>query len=512
MPNENQDTSFTPPRKAVVRKKMVVAALAGFGALAITLVARTATFRSKQVFPEAATEISIDGDLCSRHLAEAVRIATISHQDPAQFDAEAFRGFHGFLEAAFPLVHARLDRQVIGEYSLLYTWKGSDEGREPILLMGHIDVVPVEPGTQADWEHPPFSGEIADGYIWGRGTLDDKSSVLGLLEAAELLLREGRQPQRTIYLAFGHDEEVSGANGAAQIAERLERQGVELAYVLDEGMSVTNGLVPGIATPVALIGIAEKGYVSVELTVETEGGHSSMPPAQSAVGILSAAVQRLEAHPMPSTLSGPIRDLLTYTGPEMAFAQRMVFGNLWLFGPVVERVLASAAATNASIRTTTAATVFQGGVKDNVLPSKARAVVNFRILPGDSIDGVIEHVRKTIDDPRIGVATLGWANEPTPVSSVESDSFLTLMRTIRQIFPDVTVAPSLVLGGTDSRHYVKLSDDVYRFVPHSMHEEDLGRVHGTNERIGVDNYAQIVRFYVQLMMNSDAKPAGPTGG
>jgi carboxypeptidase PM20D1 len=503
MDDQDQKMTVSAPDRGIPWKKLLGGCLAGLVILTLVVLVRTTTFRSKQIEAGDAAAFQIDGKAAAGHLSAAVRFQTVSHQNSADFDAEAFEGFRAFLEATYPLCHEALEWQVINEQSILYKWPGADPEKKPILLLGHYDVVPIEPGTEQDWEHPPFSGEITDGFIWGRGTLDDKSSVLGVLEAVETLIGQSHQPQRTVYLAFGHDEEVGGREGAVRIADHLTAEGVELEFVLDEGMAITNGLVPGLASPVALIGIAEKGYVSVELTVETEGGHSSMPPPQSAVGILSAAVSRLEAHPMPGTLSGPIREMLLYTGPEMPFLHRAVFSNLWLFGPVVKQVLASSNATNASIRTTTAATVIHGGVKDNVLPSSAQATVNFRVLPGDTVDEVLDHVERAIGDPRIMIERLEWANEPSPISDTESASFRRLVKTIGQVFPEAVVAPTLVLGGTDSRHYTKVSENVYRFLPHRMNEEDLQRVHGLNERISLENYLEIIRFYAQLILNSD---------
>jgi carboxypeptidase PM20D1 len=277
MDDQDQKMTVSAPDRGIPWKKLLGGCLAGLVILTLVVLVRTTTFRSKQIEAGDAAAFQIDGKAAAGHLSAAVRFQTVSHQNSADFDAEAFEGFRAFLEATYPLCHEALEWQVINEQSILYKWPGADPEKKPILLLGHYDVVPIEPGTEQDWEHPPFSGEITDGFIWGRGTLDDKSSVLGVLEAVETLIGQSHQPQRTVYLAFGHDEEVGGREGAVRIADHLTAEGVELEFVLDEGMAITNGLVPGLASPVALIGIAEKGYVSVELTVETEGGHSSMP-------------------------------------------------------------------------------------------------------------------------------------------------------------------------------------------------------------------------------------------
>jgi carboxypeptidase PM20D1 len=436
----------------------------------------------------------------ARRLARAIEFQTISHQDPARCDPDAFRGLHSYLAGAFPGVHAALGREVIGHHSLLYTWPGEDPTLAPIVLAGHLDVVPVEAGTEEKWAYPPFGGCIEEGFVWGRGTLDDKMAVLGLLEAAEALLATGFTPRRTVYLAFGEDEEVGGLNGAAQIAACFRARGVRPAYVLDEGLAVTDGIIANVRRPVALIGIAEKGYVSLELTVEIAGGHSSMPPRGTAIGVLCAAVARLERHPMPARLAGPGALLIDCLAPEMPPAVRLLMGNRRVFGPLITRFLARTPSTAAMIRTTTAATILAAGVKENVLPTQARAVVNLRVVPGDTIAGVTHRVRRIIADSRVRVAETGVTRaEPSPVSDTRLPGYQVLERTIASVFPGVAMAPSLVLGATDSRHYAPLGGPCYRFSPLWVRPDDLIRVHGTNERIAVDDYARAVDFYTQLI-------------
>lgn len=482
--------------------------LLSIGALFFTLVAvvgfNTLRFTSKQVPTEARAATALDEHALAERFAGALRFATIAMQDSVQSDTAAFAGLHRYLQQIFPRLHASLSREVVGGYALLFKWQGADTLLKPILLASHLDVVPIEAGTAAQWTHPPFAGVVAEGFIWGRGALDDKAGVLGILEAVEALLVAGMQPQRTIYLAFGHDEEISGRKGAAQIAQRLQSRGVELEYVLDEGGAIVSGVTPGLAAPVAFVGIAEKGYVSLALQVASEGGHSSMPPAQTAIGVLSSAIHRLENNPLPASFSGPTARMFEYLGPEMSFAMRAVFANLWLFQPLLERRLAAAPTTNAAIRTTTAVTMFNAGVKENVLPSVARAVVNFRIRPGDSIAQVLAHTRTTIDDDRVQVQVLDRTagGEPSPVSEINTPSFQILQHTIRQVFPEAVVAPNLVLGATDARYYKPLSRNVYRFLPITLAAEDLKRAHGLNERIGVKNYARLVDFYMQLLQNT----------
>ncbi|UCC73199.1 MAG: M20 family peptidase [Gemmatimonadota bacterium] len=483
----------------MIRKALLVI-VAALAALVGVLVVRTLGFSSKQVEVEPVAAIAVDAGSVAEHLGGALRFRTISHQDSAPFEPYPFIDFHAYLSETFPNVQATLEREVIAGYSLLYRWPGSDPQLSSILLMAHIDVVPVEPGTESDWQYPAYEGRVAEGYVWGRGTLDDKGSLIGILEAVEILAAEGFQPRRTVYLAFGHDEEVGGS-GARAIAELLEERGIELEFVLDEGGLVTDG-VPGIDQSVALVGIAEKGFITLELTVRQEGGHSSMPPPQTAVGILSAAIHELETHPIPGGIRGASAAMFDYLGPEMPFVQRLVVANRWLLGPLIEHQFGASPEGNSMLRTTTAATIFRAGVKANVLPASARAAVNFRIMPGDSAGTVIEHVRRTIDDPRVEITPPESSTNPSPVSDIESETFTQLQQTIRQIFPHAVVAPYLVVGGTDSRYFVSLTRNVYRFAPVELSSGEYNTVHGTDERLAVDALADMVRFYVQLIRNS----------
>jgi len=480
--------------------------------LLAVLCVRAATVKSRQIQAQPVTDQPVDARAAAGRLAGALRFPTISHEDGRNVEAGAFLGLHEYLARSFPRVHAALGREVVANYSLLYTWKGKNPSLPPILLMSHQDVVPVEPGTEKDWTHPAFSGLIEGGWVWGRGSLDDKVGVLAILEAAEALLAQGFQPERTLYFAFGHDEEVGGRQGAAAIAALLERRGVRPELILDEGGLIAEGMVAGLDQPAALVSTAEKGYLSVELVAEAEGGHSSMPPPHSTIGELAAAIEKLENNPMPARIAGATRSSFDYLAPELPFGPRLVLANLWLFSPLVESQSAASPAGNARIRTTTAATIFQAGIKENVLPHRARAVVNFRILPGDSIESVLRHVRDTVG-PGIKVAPTGLSNtEPSPESLASSQAFGLLQATIGQVSPGVVVSPNLLSGGTDTKHYVRLSRNIYRFMPVRAKEADLARIHGKDERIGVENYGEVVRFFEQLMRNgAGATPAPPKG-
>ena len=468
-----------------------------------TVLVRTITFTSKQLQFAGKVTSQVDVNAAAERLSKAIQFKTISYEDASKIDYEPFRQFQEYLVKAFPLVHSRLEKKVINNYALLYTWQGTDRSLKPMLIYGHHDVVPAPDESGKAWKYPPFSGTIAEGYVWGRGALDTKSSLLGALEAVEALLQEGFSPKRTVYIASGFDEEIGGDGGAKKIAEYLKSSGVELEYTIDEGSVITQGIIPGVKAPAALIGIAEKGYVTLELSVEGQAGHSSMPPKQTAIGVLSAAIEKLEANQFPADMSGPTGMLFDYIGREMSFVYKMLFSNRWLFGSVLQSQLAASPATNATIRTTTAATMFNAGVKSNVLPSSATAAVNFRILPGGSVQGVIDHVNTVVNDPRVKVKVLGEFSEPSPVSDISSASFMIVYKTTKQVFPDALVAPSLVIAGTDSKHFVGVARNLFRLNPHRLGKEDLAMLHGMNEKISLENYGECIKFYMQLIRNSN---------
>lgn len=428
-----------------------------------------------------------------QRLAGALRFQTISKQDVSLQDNSQFTGFHQYLQQTFPEVHSKLEKENVAGFNLLFRWAGKNNSLKPVLLMSHQDVVPVESGTEQLWKSPPFAGNIVNGELYGRGSMDDKCGVMGILEAAEMLLRENYSPQRTIYFAFGADEENMG-QGAEAIAALLKSRGIQIESVLDEGSIILETEFAGVKKPKALIGISEKGYMTVEISASTEGGHSSMPPAHTAVGILSAAIVKLEKNQMPARIEGPALQTFQSLEPEMSFGYRLLLSNLWLSRHLVVTQISKLPEGNAMIRTTTAPTMLQASPKENVLAREARATINFRLLPGDSVDDVLNHIRKVVDDPRISVKKL-YGTEAAPVSSTSSAAYKTIAETVSNVFPETISAPLLVLGGTDARHYTSVSSNVYRFLPVAIESEDLSMVHGTNERIKVDAYAKAIQFY-----------------
>ena len=488
---------------------MVKRILLALAALVLLLLAAVAanTLRqgSRQLDVPPAPPLAVDEKAVADKLAAAIRLQTVSSLDDPGLNAAEFRKLHALLQERFPRVHATLQRELVNDLSLLYTWKGSDPNAKPIAFIAHQDVVPVAPGTEGKWQSPPFGGEVKDGYVWGRGTWDDKGNLIAQLEAVEMLLAAGFQPRQTVYFIAGADEEVGGPRGAVAIAKLLRERKVRLDFVIDEGLVLTEGILPGLAQPAALVGVAEKGYINVQLTAKAAPGHASMPPppGTTAIAKLNTALKRLDEEQFPPKLQGVARELFETLAPEMPGFQRVALSNLWLFGPLLESQLAKGASTNAMLRTTTALTIVNAGNKSNVIPGQADATLDYRILPGDSIAKVLQHVRAKAGEG-VEVSSVGGSVEPTPVSSTAAPSYYQLQRTLRSVFPGTLVAPALYVAGSDSHHFVDIADSIYRFSPVRVKPEDVARLHGTNERIAVANLGELVRFYHQLLRNLNA--------
>lgn len=481
-------------------RRLLIGALALVLVLAAALAANTWRQGSRQVTVPPLPPLAVDKERAAQSLAGAVRARTVSGLlDPAATAAE-FQRLHQHLRDRYPLLHAQLQREAVGD-SLVYTWAGQDAQAQPIVLMAHQDVVPIAPGTEGLWKQPPFEGRVVDGVVWGRGAMDNKGNLVAQFEAAEMLLASGFKPRRSVHFVLGADEELGGRNGALKIAQSFKQRGIRPALVLDEGLFVTQGLVAGLSKPVALIGIAEKGGMSLRLAVDTVPGHSSAPPGpgQSAIGILSAALTRLDANPMPGGIRGVAAEMFELLAPEFGGLQRVALSNLWLLGPLVERMLGGNPSTNTFIRTTTALTIVRAGNKENVLPGRAEAVVNFRLLPGDTPESVEAHVRRVVADERVQIERLGEPHPASPISPTRVDAYRHVERSVREVFPDALVAPGLYIAGADARHFDGVADAVYRFSPVRVDAEAVKRFHGTDERIAVDHLADMVRFYHRLL-------------
>ncbi|MGX1805103.1 M20/M25/M40 family metallo-hydrolase [Nocardia sp. NPDC055321] len=430
-------------------------------------------------------------DATAERLAVALRCVTVSREDAAETDYSQFDRLATHLEESFPLVHERLELELFG-HSRLYRWAGSaGTGRTSAILLAHMDVVPVDDVDR--WTHPPFAGAVDAEFIWGRGAIDDKSRVLALLEAVESALAAGVQPRDTVYLAFGHDEEVFGDQGAVRMAAHLRDAGVRADLLLDEGGVITTGMADGVDTPVATIMVGEKGYATVRLSVSATGGHSSMPGRQTAVGQLARAVARVQDNQFPLRLTPVTLDMLTRLREFMAEPRRSLLSLARFLAPAVTRIMAARPQSEALVRTTTAPTVIRGGVKPNVLPQQAEAFVNFRILPGDSVADVLAHCRKVIDDPEVVVELAGATSEPSAAPAA-GPAFDLIADVARATVPGIAVTVGLVPGATDSRHYDDLAGTRCNFAPITLTAADLERIHGTDERISRENYARIITF------------------
>lgn len=464
----------------------------------------TFTFKSRQAKYKPVNDIEISSE-AKKHLSEALQIQTISNENPAEFDSTEFRRFAEFLEKTYPLTNSQLERKVFNSYSFLYKWEGTDSNLKPIILMAHLDVVPVIEENLPSWKHAPFGGEIINDTIWGRGAIDDKGSIISIMESVESLLSENFTPKRSVYLAFGHDEEIGGLKGAQAISAYLASQNIKAEFVLDEGGTFVQGVIPGVEKEVALVGIAEKGFLTLELSVNIEGGHSSMPERETAIDVLASAVSKLKNNPFPAKISKPIEGFINYLGPEMSLLNKLAFANNFIFRPIIISVYEKSASGNALIRTTTSPTIFKSGVKENIIPQYATASINFRIAPETSIKSVIEYVENIMNDERIKIKTGSFNSEASKVSSTDSFGFKTLQRTIAETNPDVLFTPYLVIGATDSRFFESISDNIYRFFPIKITPENIKSFHGLNERVPVAEFENSIRFYTQLIKNSTHK-------
>jgi carboxypeptidase PM20D1 len=477
----------------MLKKLLLITGLILIAFLAV-VVFRTIGFKSNQITVEQITPAEA-GEQSILNFQTAIRIKTISHEHHSRMDTAAFGSNLRFMRSAYPNVNKVLTGEVVNQYSLLYTWKGRNPALKPVILMGHMDVVPVEKESESRWKAAPFSGDIRQDTIWGRGTVDDKLTVIAIMEAVEKLVAEGFQPEQTIYLAFGHDEEISGKQGAGKIAQLLNSRGVKAEFLMDEGGLIMDKILSD--RPVALIGTAEKGYLTVDLEVTTHGGHSSMPAPETAIDILSKAIIKIRDNPFEGRFTAPTIGLTEYLGPEMPLHLKMIFANRWLTKSLIQKEYEKTPGGYAQFHTTIAPTILTAGFKENVLPTVARGTINFRILPGETANSVMKQIRRIVTDQRVKlIPRKATSGEPSRVSSTKAPGFQVISKTIRQLNPDIAVSPFLLTGATDSKHYADISADIYRYVPSRL----IG-FHDINERIAVSDYKNSIAFYHQLIKN-----------
>jgi carboxypeptidase PM20D1 len=481
-----------------------IAAAAGVG---VSMVRAATTYKAKPV--EAGEELApekVDLDRFINNLSKAIQIPTIANVDESVVDWSKFDEFHAFLAESYPLVHEKLEKHMVSTRSLIFHWKSAHPEKEPIALLGHQDVVPVTPGTEDDWEYPAFSGEVADGFVWGRGALDMKNHLIGVMEAVETLLEEGYVPERDVYLCFGHNEEVMAEGdlcGANVMMEWFKERGIKLDSVIDEGGAILSVKVDKIIDGhLAGVGIAEKGHVDFEISVNAKGGHSSQPPRHSAVGQLAKIVCNLENHPFKAELTPQLTSLFNEIGKNTTYPVRCIMSNFPILKPLLTKVCENIPPVASMMRTTTAVTMSNGSPAPNVLPQKASVVANFRIMPGQTIEDVEAHIRKYAGK-KAEIKLLAGKN-PSKISPTDSRAFNVISKICKGMDPKAIVAPYLVMGGTDARNYEDVCDNIYRYSPFLMNTGLLLTTHGTNERIPVSSLEDGVAFfkrYIKALTN-----------
>ena len=449
---------------------------------------------------KAEAALVLDETKAIENLSKSIQFQTISHPDYEKFDYEEFQRFLSWLETEYFQVFKNLEKKYLGK-TLLLKWQGEASDLNPILLTAHYDVVPVRADADSIWQESPFSGKIDGDYVWGRGALDDKSGVIAILEAVNYLLEKNFSPRRTVYLSFGHDEEIGGRRGAGKVTEFLLNEGVELEWTLDEGSFLLQDIIPGINKPVAVINVAEKGSLTIQVIGKAEGGHSSMPSSKSSVGYLAEALLKLENNPIPGKLEGISLGLFDEVSKQMPFQYKILFANLWLFEPLINNFLSDSPTMNAVIRTTTAPTMLSASNRLNVLASEAVGTVNFRLHPRDNPEKIINFVKDLISNENIEVKKLSAGTLASSVSDWETEGYRAISNSVREVYGDIIVAPGLMVGGSDSKHYAKAAKNSYRFNPFPLSANELSGLHGIDERIKKDDFLNGIRSYIKIIQS-----------
>jgi len=466
--------------------------------LIAVLVIRALCFKPRKTEEKKFEPVFVNTEKATHDLAEMIKCKTVSHRDKTKEDDAEFEKFEQLLPTLFPKVFANCEFTKVSDRALLFRWKGVSD-KAPIVLMSHYDVVSV---VDEDWEKPAFSGIVENGVLWGRGTLDTKGTLNGILQAAEALIAEDYIPKNDIYFAFAGDEEING-HGARDIVALFKERGITPAAVVDEGGAVVDKIIPGVKVPCALIGIAEKGMINVEYSVKGGGGHSSSPSPRTPVRRLSEACIQVGKHPFKFRLTKPVRQLFDTIGRNSGFALRLVFANLWFFSPILNLLTKKIGGEiNAFVRTTTAFTVMEGSKGINVIPPYARMASNHRIMHGDTTDSVLAHIRKVVKDKKVEIKMLEGTN-PSVVSTTDCDGYERVAAAVKGTWQDAVVTPYLMFACSDSRHWGVISDKVYRFSAMALSKEERGTIHGNNERIPLDTIAKTVEFYIRLIKYSD---------
>ncbi len=508
-------------------KKILITAGILLAAVVITLAIRTVTygFGSERKNTAAAPAITArPSDAALERFAGGLRIPTVSSQDYDDTDFRPFDEFIVYLHESYPRIYENMETSTVGKYGLLFRWKGRDDSLQPVLFLSHYDVVPVtgyDPSTDTGketvfrpddtplppisavaetWDYPPFSGAVAEGRIYGRGSLDMKCMLFALLESADSLISEGFRPERDIWFAFGHDEEVSGRNGALRMAEYFKDRGIRFDAVYDEGgiIAAPGSAMESIDSPLALVGTGEKGFLTLEIEVKGLGGHSSMPPAKSSLVYAAEIIEKLNSNQMKARIIPPVASFLKNIGGETGLVSRTAIANRWLLGGILKQTLSKSPASNALIRTTTAITMAKGSDAANVLSSSAVVTVNFRILPGDTVADVMEHVREICAgyDTEITVVSQREASAVSPENTI---GFEMIRECLTTLYPDVITTSYITVGGTDAYKYQNVSDNIYRFMPIELNGYEQRAIHSENEYISIENYGRMIDYFTDMM-------------
>ncbi|MBR0112716.1 MAG: M20/M25/M40 family metallo-hydrolase [Clostridia bacterium] len=482
----------------VSKKAVAIGAGAAAASAAAVNAVRAFRFKPEKVDYGTPENENVDVQRAMDHLSEAISIPTVSYPEKEKVDFTQFDKFHAFLERAFPLIHKTLEKEVVEEASLLYHWKGTNSALDPIALIAHQDVVPISEGTEGDWTHPPFSGYNDGEFIWGRGALDMKNHLMGVMEAVETLLEEGFTPERDVYLCFGQDEEVvaNETGGAKAMMEVLKSRGIHLDSLIDEGGAILPINIKGVLENKNLVGvgIAEKGYCDIEVSLDAKGGHSSQPPKHTALGRLADVIKDLENNQFSSELMPFIPELFSEIGKRCTYPVRLVTCNLNYMKPLIKQIMKQIPPAASLVRTTTGVTMAQGSPAANVLPQKASVIVNFRMMPGVTIDDVVKHIHSVVRNKNISVEILK-AKEASKFSPTDSDSFRIIKKICMQDDENNIVAPYLVMGGTDACNYEPVCENIYRYSPYKAGVDLLLCTHGTNERIPCESIGPGVAFF-----------------
>lgn len=490
-------------------KKIKYPLLALAGAAAASVPVKAALYKPEKISVPPMPEENVDVDRFRKNLSDAIKFKTIASRNEEEIDWSVFDAFHDFLKERYPLVHEKLELTVINRASLIYRWAGKRSDLDPIALLSHQDVVPISEGTWDDWEHDPFEGYDDGEFIWGRGAIDMKNHLIGVLESVETLLSEGFEPERDVYLLFGHNEEVMCAgklNGATSICDYLKEKGVHLDCIIDEGGAILPIDVKGVIDKhLAGIGVAERGYADIEVAVTAKGGHSSAAPNHTAVGKLADVIKDIENHQFKAKMSPMVDSLFENIGRNCTYPVRLVTCNLKLIAPVVLKGLSYIPAAASMLRTTFGVTMASGSPQANVLPQRASVVVNFRMYPGQTVDDMVKHLRKVIRNKKVEITVLPGSKEASAVSPTDSRAFKAIEMICHSMDDKAVVAPYLVMGGTDACHYQPICENIYRYSPFLVGTSLLLTTHGTNERLPVDIMGDAVKFFKRYIKTLSAE-------